>query len=457
MLWHNGAMPKITASVALFLLLSGCGLLSSFCDIPPLVVTDATLVEAAVDGRLSDGAVADSGRPDVVIQDTAARDSLSPDTAHPDTTLPDTAIPDTAIPDTAPLDAGIPADWLFPDFGGRLPLRLLNPTEEVLANFPIPISLDDSHLPLDALRPDRADLLFIRIENGIPVPLAHEIELDNSDCLLVWVKVPALAASPAMTHLWLYYGDPDAESVANSAAVWSDGFRGVWHMGGAATDTSLHDSSEFFTGHRNDATMPTSHAVASGAIGLARRFLTETNVEVQDHTSLHLTDDDQVTLEAWVKPAEIEVENRYVFDKTGNYLLAAMRGFSNCSGNNFCPQMVVWIDTSSPRDRGVSALSPLPTSRFTYLAGTYSAADQKLRIYVNGQMAAEKTATVDAGTFELQSSNDPLYLGRNFSGWLDELRVSAVRRSDAWIEAQHEAAKGHLVEYGAYQQIRDLP
>lgn len=383
-------MVRIAAIATLVALLQGCGLLLSFCGTPPLAVDDA-----------------------------------------------------------APHDTGIPADWMFLDFSGRLSMELRNPTDEVLHEFPVPIRISASDI-LDELRSDLADLRFV--VDGDETPLAHEIDTSEIDELLVWVKVPTLA-TVTTTHLWLYYGNPGAAPSVHATTVWSDGFRGVWHLGGVTADNVVPDS----TTEHNDATMPTSHAVGSGLLGQARRFDGEVDVLVPDRASLHLIDDDMVTLEGWAKPDTIEQVNRGIIRKNNSYLLSAMRSFENCV-DNYCAQMIVHIDvTDGTRDRGVSATAPLATDHFGYVVGTYSAADRVLRIYLDGALSKEVVVELDAGSPGLFTTTEDLFLGYSFLGWLDEIRVAAVRRSHAWIAAQHAAVMGDLVGYGAHQQIREVP
>ncbi|MBN2361334.1 MAG: hypothetical protein JXR83_17915 [Deltaproteobacteria bacterium] len=419
-----------------------------------VAMPDAGATDAAVDSRLSDGAAADSGHtdtaiPDAAIPDSAILDSAISDAAILDSAISDAAIPDSAIsdaasPDSASPDAGIPPDWLWPDFGGRLSLTLRNPTSEWLANFPVPIRLDQSCLPLDALQPDRSDLRFVK--EGSSTILAHEIEPGEADRLLVWVKVPELAASPTVTHLTVYYAGTDI-SINDPTAVWSDGFRGVWHMAGSIDDTVLPDS----TGFRNDATMPTQHEVRQWNLGQMRRFDGEINVSVEDNISLDLRPANQVTLEGWALPDSVALENRRVIGKPGNLQLNASRDTDGL------PQFLVWRD-DGVGGRGVYAPVPLSTDRFTYVVGTYSATDEILRIYLDGTLCATKDIPSDGGTPDLRSSSEPLQLGHSFVGMLDELRISAVQRSPAWIAAQYYAVGGtQFVEYGACEQIRDLP
>src|SRR5688572_28525828 len=88
----------------------------------------------------------------------------------------------------------------------------------------------------------------------------------------------------------MYYGNPSAEATDNAAAVWSNGYVGVWHMG------DLEDSTSF--GHDGTNQGSTS---AAGRIGNGRSFNGQGYVYIASTAALQITG--TVSIEAWSKPS----------------------------------------------------------------------------------------------------------------------------------------------------------
>src|ERR1700759_3117657 len=68
----------------------------------------------------------------------------------------------------------------------------------------------------------------------------------TSGQLAAWVQTPLLAPG---TVLYMYYGNPNAASQQNPAAVWDSNYQAVWHLKSAASadSTTASDSTAFGT------------------------------------------------------------------------------------------------------------------------------------------------------------------------------------------------------------------
>ena len=170
------------------------------------------------------------------------------------------------------------------------------------------------------------------------------------------------------------------------------------------------------SGNGNAGTLSGAERVGGGVFGDALRFDGRgAQVVVPDAPSLRLRD--AMTLEAWVKPADVPNAWRDVIYKGDDnyYLEAASDRETRASGAG------VFDGT-----RGhVFAASPLPVDTWTHLAVTYDGA--ALRLYLNGGEVAEvpQTGAIASSTRPLELGGDSVY-GQFFDGLIDEVRVYNV-------------------------------
>ena len=116
--------------------------------------------------------------------------------------------------------------------------------EATLTNFPVLVSITDTDLKDTSnsgpVQPDGDDLRFSALDG---TQLSHEIESydGTTGTLLAWVKIASLSGS-SDTEFFLEYGNPTVISQQSPTAVWESGFKGVYHLNGAATDSTSNDN-----------------------------------------------------------------------------------------------------------------------------------------------------------------------------------------------------------------------
>lgn len=108
--------------------------------------------------------------------------------------------------------------------------RLLSVVDEehagTLENVPVLVVLDDARIDYGLTRAGGVDLQFRTQDEAL---LPHEIERwDPQGRSYVWVRLPSIVDGSA--DFWMYYGNREADSVEDPAAVWSNGYVGVWHL-----------------------------------------------------------------------------------------------------------------------------------------------------------------------------------------------------------------------------------
>ena len=150
-------------------------------------------------------------------------------------------------------------------------------------------------------------------------------------------------------------------------------------------------------------------------------------VEVKSNDILQLSEEG-LTLASWFKTEETARADLMIIEKgawdPGEYALS-YPGYANkrvrFQINQICGQKTCQIDSKS----GVPELSD---NEWHYAAGTYDAANQIFRVYVDGELEEEQGANPHVFT----PDDQPVYLGtRNnqslyFNGAIDELLVANV-------------------------------
>lgn len=132
-----------------------------------------------------------------------------------------------------------------------------------LTEFPVLVELHDAELAARA-RPDGTDISF-RDAGGNVLAFERELYTASPPSLVAWVKLPQLSAS-VDTTFELDYGDPMSADQEQPAAVWTNGFVGVYHFGDG-TNLSVLDSTGVNDGADNGGTA-TTDAVIGGALRL---------------------------------------------------------------------------------------------------------------------------------------------------------------------------------------------
>lgn len=301
------------------------------------------------------------------------------------------------------------------------------------------VVLDAQRIEYDHAQPDGSDLRFFDPEETIAFPTQIE-RWDPAGRSYVWVRIN-LPTLP--DHLWMYYGEDDGYAAIDSAAVWDDDFAAVWHMEVGA-DVRLTDS----TAHAHDLQPVgfTGNFDVDGFIGPAALFVPPAMtveagpLELPDPEALALTDG--FTLEAWVWSAVTTTPiTSHVVRKGNAYALHALEPRLTH------PRVVLrTADGSGPH--AVEAAASLTMHEWTYLAATYHAADGTLVLHRNGEPEGTLVVEGDAMGRAVAASPAVVQVGRALHGLLDEVRVSRIARSTAWIRLQHAAMSDALVTFG---------
>lgn len=368
--------------------------------------------------------------------------------------------PPSDMGNVPPIDAGIDPDllWWDPAWSHRVRVSFDTtaleelPDFEALVDIPLAVRIEESGLDPATLQPGAGDVRFVAPDNK--TELAYEIELrptsDANDVIgsgaVFWVKVPSIRRGDLRNYVWLYYGNPDAADAQRPADVWTADYVAVWHLGERELE-------------RRDSTRSGHHLLGEGQLGSAEDgdlllgdsvALTPNDPKPLQHPPIldPATAPLAFTVEAFVHPDSSENDMMIAASSDGDAARsfelrrAAVGEAIEFSISLDCTSVITAVYDSDPVDVG----------RWHHIVATYDG--HTLRVFHNGFLTTELPVVV-ANEYPVCPAQAPFTLGAldtqvlQFSGRMDEMRVSSRAQPPAWIKAQFLAARGELIAYDA--------
>lgn len=297
---------------------------------------------------------------------------------------------------------------------------------EALTSVPIRLRLDAARIDYAAVQDGGADLRFVDERS---TELSYEVEQwDESGDSEVWLRLPLVPAG-GMPTVWMYYGNAAAPAGSDPAGVWDDDFVSVHHL------ADLRDA----TAGGHDGFGSNLPADVEGRIGRGRAFDgSNDQIELPQEADFDL--EDALTVEAWARVASFTVDWQAIVTK-GDDTWRLHRQLNT-------PFVGFGSDTALTNDN-LSGTTPIDDGDWHHVAIVYG--DDTKQIYVDGQLDVSELyfgpLFVTDAPVVLGSNAD--VTGRFFHGALDEVRISRVARSTAWIALQARAtADASIVSVG---------
>lgn len=315
--------------------------------------------------------------------------------------------------------------------------------DAALTDFPVLVKLQSSFFDFGKAQVNGQDVRFTD-PDGTTL-LKYEIEKWNSAGgeAYIWVKIPSVA-SGSYTTFYMYYGNSSASDAQDPTNVWNNNYVLVLHLEELGSGTR-HDS----TINHNDGTVYGASGLAKAAPGMidgADNF-TSSSAYINVTHSASLNYGTNATFEFWVNP---KVNSGASFsgglDKgaLALYLMA-----NNSQGIRL---------GKSTKGTILSSRSAVPINSWTYVAGSADVVGtaQRANIYFNGSL---DTQTLN-GPFVGENNTNHLLIGARgpayptewLNGMLDEIRISNIPRSAAWIRATYHSECNSLLAYGTEEQ-----
>ena len=314
---------------------------------------------------------------------------------------------------------------------------------DTLTDFPVLVKLNSSNISYSDFKSEGSDLSFY--SSALDERLDYETDTwDISGDSYIWVRIPSIEGGSAGGYFWMYYSSDVNTGTQSPESVWSDDYRGVWHLD--ESGTSYYDSSPNGNTGTGGTFGQTDPGVQAGAVGLAQNLsLTTDSIAIPADPSIN--DLGPVTYSFWV----------YNSGNTGDRLLSKDKFEFWVSSSTYIRVEISYSDGTMQREFNV-----MPEGSWTYAAITWDGTldGSKILVYSNGASVSPGSSGNTSGTRSSDAASD-LFIGNDtfFSASngknciLDEFRISGKVRSADWIAAQYLSQSGSFLSYGASETV----
>lgn len=313
-----------------------------------------------------------------------------------------------------------------------------------LEDFPVLISITDSDLASDA-QDDGDDILFTAIDGE--TKLDHEIESFNGSSgeLVAWVKVP-FVSSISDTLIYMYYGNSIVDDQSNPTGVWYTNYSAVWHMNESLDGTldEFEDStSNDYNGQGGGGTPANVPLRLSGKISGGQRF--DGSNDYVDVSSFDPMDYLDFTISTWYKASNTTVsDDQYIFGHlqvgygTGPGVVLQITDDSASVENE--PQIRLYdnSDTLDSEEAGVNVTADLDWHYITFTRNS-----TRIQFVIDGVLTMDEYDDFAGQAINVDATGGGPFIGdwpgstEQVDATLDELRISNVARSVAWISTEY--------------------
>ena len=308
-----------------------------------------------------------------------------------------------------------------------------------LDNFPVLVKLDGSNFDWTHALDNGDDIRFTDGNCSTEYKYERERHDSSNGYAEYWVKIPSIS-STKNTVFYIYYGNSSASDGSDPMNVWDDNFMMVQHMKDNTAST-IEDS----TANNNDGTKKAANEPIEnvGKIDNAQSFDgVDDYVDCGDKPVFEFSGD--FSVETWVKHS-VDTDQVYVCKWTGSGL-----GSQWWLGFNL-QKAYFGVCTSSGAK--LTSGTNIADGQWHHVVGRRSGTT--IYIYQDGVLKGSTTdSTGDAGV-----NDAPLTIGKRgdatwwFNGTIDEVRISNIARSEAWIKASYHSGNDNLLSYGSEETL----
>ena len=321
-------------------------------------------------------------------------------------------------------------------------------------DFPVLIDILDTDLHTD-VQSTGNDILFV---SGSTI-LSHEIELfvQNYDAthahLVAWVK--ADLADTVDTVITMYYGNPDVGPLENPTDVWSNNYIATWHLGEDVNDggtSGIHYDSTSGNYYGNQD----GNVEISDLFGYSQKFSEGDQIVVD--AARGLDPSGTVTISGWFKldsahgsTSRTQVIMTKALNGDTDFHIA-LRGTDYTSGTTApTGSLVLKVEYNTNREYTWTSRTSWSANHWYFFVVTLNAGNpQSNQIYIDGSLdVGGRSYTGTSELLGFVSFSDDWILGGgyveqipagyygNFTGTMDEIRISSGTRNSNWINTEY--------------------
>jgi len=343
------------------------------------------------------------------------------------------------------VEAGYFVDGVEYNYRKRITINH-NMVSDDLYNFPILVSVIDSDLTV--CQPDGNDISFKKDK----LIYNHEIEYFDSSIgkLFAWVNVTYISSSTD-TNFYMYYGNSTCISQENIEDTWDSDYVMVQHMSGSSYDT-IDDSTRYSNdvmSEEGDAVLNYQSPSISGFgldMGEGDKSL---NIPMSDSLKLH----NYCTIESWIYYRY----NLYYLEQLGImgvwYDGTPTRGYM--THINSVTKNIIF---DCVRNYKLNATDvPVVEDSWNYIVGRWGHDSNTMNVFRNSTKSSDSipnSETIPTITNNFQIGHIEGTTQNNINGIYDELRLSKIERSDAWIVTTYNtiSSPSTFLSFGSQEQ-----
>jgi hypothetical protein len=319
--------------------------------------------------------------------------------------------------------------------------------DEPLSKFPVLVKLDSNNFDFNKAQLNGEDVRFINQTNQIEYDYEIERWDANNQEAEIWIKLDSVLSDDDTT-LWMYYNNLNCNNGQHPVDTWDSHFQFVMHLD---EQTGNHWDSTF-NGNRGIPYGELSQD-ANGIIDGADQF-DGVNDYIMLPTSNSIRIFEPSSISLWFKTSQIEGSS-IIFDKDGanipeqtneGWVIYRMRN----SGQ-------IRLEAGQRTDQGY--MGGIQTNHDDYNDGIWhhivfilnnsvGGNEHNSKVFVDG---LNDTYPNPDPSCCLEYRKDEAYLGGTegfyfqYNGYLDEIRVSDIIYSEAWIKASYYSESNNLI------------
>jgi hypothetical protein len=326
-----------------------------------------------------------------------------------------------------------------------------------LTNFPVLVLLDSTRITYGQTKAGGADLRFTD-NSGNVIP--HEISVwDNTGTSIVWVKVPTLAASPAKTNIWMYYGNAAASDGQDVANTWDTNFKKVMHFNGTlgavanGASVSATVGSAGSAGNAGGTGLSYAAGVAGNGFSLDG---TDDWINIGADASLNFAANTAFTASVFFKTSDSAgpILN-FRSSSSGAPIFGLHLNYNGATYNSGKASMIIRDDGNNTYSQ---IIGPTINDGAWHLYTVTRNAGSTVELFIDGVSYGTVSTAASGGAITTDyralgsdrrwiqdgvNSTDERY----FAGSIDELQFSNAQRSAAWNLATYQSAMDMMAFY----------